>query len=169
MIRRIVIGVAIVMWIAIIAIAFLFFTGAGGRVLAGALPVGGVAPVAFATLALATTPNQYLVCPEDLCAAPTDATAPAFDIPIDALRDRWQAMASAEPSVTLLGESNDGWQFDYVQRTAYWRFPDIITVRFIEPEPGRSTLAVYSRAVYGHSDLGLNKARIEAWLAKLGG
>jgi uncharacterized protein (DUF1499 family) len=69
----------------------------------------------------------------------------------------------------LLGESNDGWQFDYVQRTAYWRLPDIITVRFIETEHGRSTLAVYSRSVYGHSDLGANKARIEAWLAKLGG
>ncbi|MCB1632914.1 MAG: DUF1499 domain-containing protein [Pseudomonadales bacterium] len=31
----------------------------------------------------------------------------------------------------------------------------------------RSTLIIYSRSVYGYSDLGVNKARVNRWLAEL--
>ena len=32
---------------------------------------------------------------------------------------------------------------------------------------GKSTLAVYSRSVYGRSDLGVNRARIMAWVREV--
>ena len=169
MIRRIVIGVAVVMWIVIVLAALLFFTEVGGRVMARAFPIGEVPPTDFATLALKATPNQYLVCPADLCAADADATAPEFALSAETLQAHWRTMVGAEPRVEFLGESDDGRQLDYVQRTARWRFPDLITVRFIALGSERSTLAIYSRAVYGQSDFGVNRERIEAWLAKLGG
>ena len=85
---------------------------------------------------------------------------------VDRLRARWEAVAAAQPRVTLL-PGEPGGQFDYVQRSARFRFPDIVTVRFIAVSPSRSSLAVYSRAIYGRRDFGVNRARIEAWLADM--
>jgi len=58
-------------------------------------------------------------------------------------------------------------QYDYIQRTALMRYPDSITVRFIALGSNRSTLGIYSRSHYGKSDLGVNEARIRAWLLAL--
>jgi uncharacterized protein (DUF1499 family) len=58
-------------------------------------------------------------------------------------------------------------QHEVVQRTALLGFPDWITFEALEVEGGKSTLALYSRSVYGWSDLGANKKRIDGWLAKL--
>ena len=74
---------------------------------------------------------------------------------------------SAQPRVEVLAENDQ--QIDYVQRSARFRFPDIITVRFISVAPSQSTLAIYSRSVYGKSDFGVNRERIESWLSALGG
>ena len=32
---------------------------------------------------------------------------------------------------------------------------------------GQSTLSIYSRSIYGLNDLGVNRARVETWLAAL--
>ncbi len=56
----------------------------------------------------------------------------------------------------------------YVQRSARFRFPDIITVRFISVatyhSDSQSTLAIDSRSVYGKGDFGVSRERMEAWL-----
>ncbi len=95
------------------------------------------------------------------------ADSPLFDVPVEQLRARWREVAAAEPRVELLAEHGDGWQFDYVQRSARFRYPDIVTVRFIAASATQSTLAIYSRSIYGRSDFGVNRARIETWLARL--
>jgi len=64
----------------------------------------------------------------------------------------------------VLVADQERYQFEYVQRSARFRFPDIIVVRFISVSPSQSTLAIYSRSVYGKSDFGVNRERIEAWL-----
>ena len=66
-----------------------------------------------------------------------------------------------------LAEDKEGQQSDYVQRSARFRFPDIITVRFISVSSSQSMLAIYSRSVYGKSDFGVNRERIDAWLKTL--
>ena len=66
-----------------------------------------------------------------------------------------------------MAEHEDGRQIDYVQRSARFRFPDIITVRFISASPSQSTLAIYSRSIYGGRDFGVNRERINAWLTLL--
>jgi uncharacterized protein (DUF1499 family) len=147
--------------------AVLLFTPLGERPLTALFPVGEVKHVEFRTMELADKPNQYLVCPPDYCSAVPQAFSPVFGMPVEQLHARWQKILDARPRVRLLDESPDGLQFDYVQRSARFRFPDIITVRFIPVPPEHSTLAVYSRSVYGRSDLGVNHARVEAWLTDL--
>jgi uncharacterized protein (DUF1499 family) len=48
------------------------------------------------------------------------------------------------------------------------RFPDTIDVLIIGCGEGRSTLALYSRSQIGRSDLGINRARLERWLRRIG-
>ena len=148
-------------------VAVLLFTPLGDRPLTAFFPVGQVAQVDFTRLEPGASPNWYLVCPPDYCSAVPDAFSPVFGMPPGLLRQEWEVMLSTRPRVELLAESADGMQFDYVQRTARFRFPDIVTVRFLPIPPGQSTLAIYSRSIYGRSDLGANRARVDAWLSAL--
>ncbi len=147
--------------------AVLLFTPLGERPFTALFTVDDVETVDFADLKLTDKPNQFLMCPPRLCNADPHADSLVFDVSVDQLRERWREVVAAQPRVELLAEDEDGQQFDYVQRSARFRFPDIITVRFISVPPSKSTLAIYSRAVYGKSDFGMNRKRIEAWLKNL--
>ena len=125
--------------------------------------------VDFATLRLTKKPNQYLVCPKDICSASAHRESPVFDFDVDELIRKWDAMIARQKRVEVVSQQSAPRQRDYVQRSFLFRFPDIITVRFLPLTEERSTLAIYSRSVYGHSDLGVNKKRIDAWLAELEG
>ena len=124
-------------------------------------------PVVFAKLTPTDRPNQFLVCPENFCAASPDRTSPVYQIPVSVLQKSWQRMIAGQPRVALLGTSASGLQADYVQKSAIIGFSDTITIRFIRLDDARSTFAIYSRSHYGHSDLGVNRERIEAWLSAL--
>jgi len=158
---------SIVVLIVVIVGATLLFSPLGERPLTALFAVGDVETVDFAELKPRDDPNWFLVCPPGFCGASASADSPVLDIPIERLRARWREVVAAQPRVELLAEHQDGWQFDYVQRSAWFRFPDIITVRFISASPSQSTLAIYSRSIYGGSDFGVNRERIEAWLAIL--
>ena len=148
-----------------LVMAVLLLTPLGERPLAALFTVGDVKPVDFEDLTLTDKPNQILMCPPGICTGYADS--PVFNVSVDELRARWREVVAAQPRVELVAE--DGQQFDYIQRSARVRLPDIITVRFISVPPSNSTLAIYSRSVYGKSDFGVNRKRVEAWLSKLGG
>ena len=145
----------------------LLFTPVGDRPLAVLFAVGDVESVEFTEIALADTPNQFLVCPPGFCAANPHAESPVFDVSVEQLRERWREVVGDRPRVELLAEDEERQQYDYVQRSARFRFPDVITVRFVSVSSSQSTLAVYSRAIYGRSDFGVNRTRIEDWLESL--
>jgi uncharacterized protein (DUF1499 family) len=147
--------------------AGLLLTPLGERPLAALLPVGEVEAIDFAAPQLTDKPNQYLICPPGLCGAAAHGRSPVFEIPVEQLSAGWRRMLAARPRVALLAEREDGRQLDYVQRSARFRFPDIITVRFVATAPARSSLAIYSRSIYGRRDFGVNRARVEAWLDRL--
>jgi uncharacterized protein (DUF1499 family) len=162
------------LWYVLIALAVVVAGGAvllltplGERPLKAVFAVGEVAPVDFATLEPSPDPNWFLVCPPELCAAGVRAESPIYDVPVDRLAERFRQVAAAQPRVELLAEHEDGLQLDYVQRSARFRFPDVITVRFVAVSPSQSTLALYSRALYGKGDMGVNRERVVAWLALL--
>ncbi len=145
--------------------AVLLFTPLGKRPLETLFPVGELKHTDFGSLKLTDKPNQFLMCPPRYCGSEPHAKSVEFGVSLNQLRERWKKIIAAEPRVELLAEQ-DNLQFDYVQRSARFRFPDIVTVRFIALSPSRSTLAVYSRSVYGRGDLGVNQKRIEEWLRK---
>ncbi len=120
----------------------------------------------FKTFELTRKPNQYLVAPEGYCGNATPhRVAPEFSADPQMLEDAFADVALGEPRVTR--KSSDGGQRDFVQRSALLRFPDTITFEAIDLGEGKSTLAIYSRSAIGHSDLGVNKKRIDGWLKKL--
>jgi uncharacterized protein (DUF1499 family) len=147
-----------------IVAAVLLFTPLGERPLSTLFGVGDFEAVAFSDLELTENPNQFLVCPPGICNADPHADSPVFDVSIEELRDRWHEIIAAQPRMELLVADQERQQFEHVQRSARFRFPDIITVRFISVSPSQSTLAIYSRSVYGKSDFGVNRERIETWL-----
>lgn len=60
----------------------------------------------------------------------------------------------------------------FVQRSWFFRFPDTIWVQAVplggNGGNGGTGLIVYSASNYGWGDGGVNRARIERWIAKLG-
>lgn len=72
------------------------------------------------------------------------------------------ARATARTRV-LAGSPQEG-RITYVTRSALWGFPDFTT---IEARPVIGQIAIFARPRFGQADLGVNRARVEAWLAAL--
>ncbi len=121
----------------------------------------------FSHLQLTSKPNQYLVCPEELCTAVAHREAAVYEVSATELHGHWQSLITRESGVTFLSGNDQSLYYDYEVRTRLLRFPDTVTVWFIPISLARSSLAVYSRSHYGYSDGGANKRRVDAWLAEL--
>src|SRR5919201_2077512 len=93
--------------------------------------------------------------------------SPAFNLPWERLRDDWKEMIRMQPRVELVASDREQRHFAYLQRSAGFRFPDVVTVEFMALEGGRSSLAIHSRSRYGYTDLGTNRARVTAGIARI--
>ena len=129
--------------------------------------LGKPAAIDFKTLERTPNPNQFLMCPPGYCAAPMERASPVYDVPVAALRAAWVKAVATAPRIVVRGEDAQTQTIDYVQRSALLRYPDLVTVQFIALGTGQSTLAVYSRSIYGRSDFGVNEKRVTGWLVKL--
>lgn len=112
-------------------------------------------------------PNDYLVAPEGATVAPPDRVAQMHAVPPGALLQIFDSIATESPRTERVAGSPGEGRITYVQRSRVFGFPDYVSVRAVEV-PGGSALIVWSRARFGHGDLGVNRARVEDWLAKLG-
>ena len=124
-------------------------------------------PVVFETLTRRKSPNDALACPADLCPAASDIVPPVYPMPAHVLRDAMAAAIAQEERLQRVASDDATLTDRYVQRSRVMHFPDTIVVRTIERPRGTATLAIYSRSQLGHSDLGVNRARIERWLGLL--
>lgn len=154
---------------AIFLVAAVVIVLAGERVWTALAGPADQGPVDFASLTLRDTPNQFLVCPPDKCAAPADRAAPVYEVTEQQLRELVISAWSAMPRTTLMAGSTEpsSGEIRFVQHSAILRFPDTISVHTWPAGEGRSTLAIYSRSLVGRSDLGANRDRIGRWLAAL--
>ena len=123
-------------------------------------------PMDIAAIIRPASPNTALAGPAGLTPAPDVVTAP-YPVPPARLYAAIRAVALAQPLTYPAANYDDQRQAHFVVRSAWLNFPDLITVTVGGPDSGPSTLVLYSRSVYGHSDLGVNRKRIEAWLAAL--
>jgi uncharacterized protein (DUF1499 family) len=138
-------------------IASLFSRGTGG------LPAA--TPIDFRTLRLPASPNTCLAAPPG---GHQDAQITVPLLPVDAAT-AWpllRALGDGFPRVTRYGEWPDRRQVQWVERSALMNYPDIIAAELV-PGPGGAGLYLYSRSLFGWSDLGVNRRRVEAWLAAL--
>jgi hypothetical protein len=110
--------------------------------------------------------NAWRVSPEGM-GSPPDAVSAEWALPATELAAAFDRVALSAPRTLRLAGSPEELWTTYVQRSRLWGFPDYICVRAIDLGDGMSALAIYSRSRYGASDLGVNRARVEDWLARL--
>jgi uncharacterized protein (DUF1499 family) len=118
----------------------------------------------FATLVRPSSPNTYLVCPKDRCAAAPDEEGPIYAVPAAQLFERARTLLSAEPRTEVVQDQPETFRLVLVQRSAFFRFPDTITFQAFPLPDGTSTLAIYSQSNYGYGDFGVNKDRVRSWI-----
>ena len=105
-------------------------------------------------------PNDYLV------AEGGDRPSLILDRPPDAVAADLDRIALAEPGVDRLAGSPEAGHVTYVQRSRVIGFPDAVSVK-VSPEGEGARVSIWSRSRYGHSDLGVNRDRVERWLTAL--
>ena len=120
----------------------------------------------FSTLRRSHSPNDYLMSPIDLVPTIPDEASPVFPVPLSQLKAAWFSVIEEMPRTKLVSRNSSD-QFQFEQRSRLFNLPDLVTVRFMALPTGHSTLAVYSRSVYGYSDLGVNRKRVQTWVKLL--
>lgn len=132
---------------------------------AGAAGLAVPPPMDTAAIVRPSSPNTALAAPAGFQPKP-DIETRRYDVPPRRLYDAIRAVAAAQPRTYEAAAYPERFQVHYVARSAVFNFPDLITVQ-VQPDGDGSRLIVFSRSVYGYSDLGANGARITAWLSAL--
>lgn len=105
-------------------------------------------------------PNDYLV------AEGGDMAPVVLDAPIARVATALEQIAMAEAgTATLAGAASEGF-VTYVQRSRIMGYPDFISITLTAADD-TTTVRMFSRSRDGHSDMGVNKARVARWLAAL--
>jgi uncharacterized protein (DUF1499 family) len=113
-----------------------------------------------------SSPNTALAAPAGFN-PPPDIVTPHYALPAENLFALVQQIAASQPRTFPASLYADQLQAHYVVRSAVFNFPDQVMVQVRKDGPDGSDLIVYSRSVYGESDLGVNRKRVETWLATL--
>jgi uncharacterized protein (DUF1499 family) len=160
---RVVLGIVVVL--SAVAVALL-----GLRLYLGRAAEKSLAPdemVDFASRASVGRANVFAMCPADFCTPQAELTSPVFAMGWQRLHDYWRAVIATQPRVQQLAWDPERRRATYIQRSAVFGFPDIVTVEFVPLGETSASLAIDSRSRYGKSDLGVNRARIVAWMEHL--
>jgi len=118
------------------------------------------------------TPNSYRMVPviegyEPVTQERIDRESPIYDANPALISQAFDEFVLRQPRTErIAGTPETGWM-TYVQQSEVMRFPDYISVLFLDLGNGQSTVAIFSRSRYGHSDLGVNANRVERWLSSL--
>ena len=115
-----------------------------------------------------TIANEYIVAPYDFTPARINQISPEYNVPADKLKEEINKIVMKQPRIQFIASDYEKTQrIEYVQRTLFFRFPDVITFQIIPLDDKKSTFAAHSYSVYGASDLGVNKDRITTWIREL--
>ncbi|MBQ0749371.1 MAG: DUF1499 domain-containing protein [Roseovarius sp.] len=129
------------------------------RLWLGLVLVAIVAGMAYVRLA-PSDPARWHAMPESL--APGDLAGGAVRVVPGDLA-ALDAIIRATPRTQILAGDVAQGMITYVTRSRVFGFPDYTTVR----QTGER-LEIYGRLRFGKSDLGVNAARIDGWLQRLG-
>ena len=134
------------------------FSGAAG------IPVP--ANLDFSHIQRPASPNTALAAPIGFLPVP-DIVTRSYNFPVLQLYTALGEVAAAQIRVFPLAAYPEHGQIFWVARSAVLNFPDVISAEIRAETPQTSTLVLYSRSIYGSSDLGVNRGRLLAWIAAL--
>jgi hypothetical protein len=120
------------------------------------------APLGFSHLFCPGTPNIAL----GFAPAP-DLVTPTRAISVQRLCASLQAAAAAQCLTPTAARLDERVRAHWIVCNGVSGFPDLLGAQIMPDGPDHATLVLYSRSVYGHSDLGLNLARLRTWLGAL--
>ena len=132
-------------------------SGAEGQ----AVPPAG----ALDSLQRPSSSNTALAAPEGFNPKPDIVTA-TYNLPAPTLFVAISQVAQNMPRTFKLVAYEGRLEAAYVVRSRVFSFPDTIQFKIAAKGDG-STLVLYSASRYGDSDFGVNRARVENWLATL--
>lgn len=104
-------------------------------------------------------PNNWLIRPVG-----GDARPPHYRTEVAELVAAIEAAAAEMGDMTRIAGSPESGHMTYISRTKWMGFPDFTTFRVYSTDEGVS-FAALARARFGQSDMGNNRARLEALLA----
>ena len=106
-------------------------------------------------------------CAQQITTLPNGATSSCLMTePGPAVLARLTAIALASPRTVLLAGSPAEGRMTWVSRSQVMGFPDYITAQ-TTAQPQGTRLDVFSRQRFGSRDMGVNTARLKAWLGAL--
>lgn len=119
----------------------------------------------FATLQLPASPNTCLLTPS---VAPGQGHLHRDPLPAspEAVMAALDRVAASMPRCFPLARFPVRNQAKWVVRSALMNYPDIVVAE-AAPVAGGTGFWLYSRSLIGWSDLGVNRARVMAWLEAL--
>ncbi|NKC30300.1 DUF1499 domain-containing protein [Falsiroseomonas selenitidurans] len=122
-------------------------------------------PVDFEHLVLPPSPNAHLAAPPGVTNERHE-TIPLLPISPEAAWAALRMAGEGVPRCWKLAEWPDRRQVQWVVRTRFANFPDILAGQVV-PLPGGSGFFLFSRSLIGWSDFGVNRRRVAAWRARL--
>lgn len=127
-------------------------------------------PFDLETLARTSRPHDALLCTPGACPPDlqADGTLPSYDDDAAALLTKLiQRAETGDDDAQQVGGSTADGTVRFVTRTAMMKFPDTNQFWAVPMPDGKTGLVAYARAQVGHSDLGVNRKRLESWTADL--
>lgn len=110
-------------------------------------------------------PNDFLMLPPGMAGA--DAESPVFAADKREVMRRLDLIARDERGVSRIAGGVDIAFATYVARSRWVGWPDVVSVKVVPAGDGQVGLAIWSRARFGYSDMGVNEARVRRWAAAL--
>ena len=159
------IGTALIMTVLVLAVFGLAVRNYMGREVEDRLASGEA--VNLAELHSPLPRPSFLACPPHYCASDEAVASPVFDMPWDRLHQYWVELISGQRRLVNVTADDSTRRFVYIEHSAVFRFPDIVTVEFVPLGPYRSSVAIFSRSRYGKYDFAKNRKRVERWLVLL--
>ena len=119
----------------------------------------------FKNLKLRKTNNQHLVLPKEFVSLSLpNALSPKFSCDLEKLKIAFVEMIDKQPRISKKVFDNKKNKFSCIQKTKFFKFPDMIDIEFIKIDNNFSSIAIFSRSVYGYYDFNVNKNRVNLWL-----
>ena len=112
-------------------------------------------------------PHSFRMAPPALTEEFVDVPSPVYTVNPTLMAKAFDDyVLSQSKTIRIAGSPEEGWM-TYVQLSFSLNLPDYISVKFIDLNGGKSTIAIYSQSRFGYDDLGSNEARVMAWVGTL--